>query len=303
LASVFRIGAATLLLSAATSFAAQTRAAETTTAECLSASEKSIKLRQEIRLREARQQLLVCAASQCPSEVQSECERRFVEVNSSIPTLVFEAKDSAGTDLSAVTVTMDGKPLVGRLDGTALPLDPGMHAFRFETAGHAAVEKSFLLLVGEKELREGIVFGLSTGTVPLSTAAEAPGDKGDARGVPPPAVMDRGATSSFWGPLKTMGVIVGGVGIVGIGVGTAFGLLASTDKNNANCDAQRQCVGSLSDAHTHANVSTAAFVAGGVMLATGAGLVIFGPIGSVRRMAVTPTAGTQGGGIVLGGAF
>jgi hypothetical protein len=79
--------------------------------------------------------------------------------------------------------------------------------------------------------------------------------------------------------------------------------MAATDKKNANCDAQGNCIGSLTDLHTHATVSTAAFVAGGVMLAAGVGLVIFGPKGSASRVGVTPTAGVGAGGMVLGGAF
>jgi hypothetical protein len=306
LASITRLLAIPLIASAVSLFAPVSRAADPTLADCLGASETSIKLRGAHQLREARQQLLECAALTCPLEVRSECERRLVGVNAAIPTLVFEAKDAAGNDLSAVTVSMDGKPLTDRLEGTAISLDPGTHSFHFEIVGRGVVDKSFVLHEGEKDRRERIVFG----------AAAAPGVAGAASGaqdhaVPPrvadgspPASADRGTPSSSWGPLKTVGVVVGGVGLVGIGVGAAFGLMAASDKNNANCDPSGYCTpGPLSDARSHATVSTVGFVAGGVLLAAGIGLVIFGPRERAGSVQVAPAVGTGSGGLVFGGSF
>ena len=295
LASMTRIAAIPLIVSAVTLFAPASRAADPTMADCLSASETSIKLRRDHHLREARQQLLECAALTCPVEVRSECERRVVAVNAAIPTLVFEAKDAAGNDLSAVTVTMDGKPLADRLEGTAISLDPGTHSFRFEAAGYAPSEKSFVLHEGEKDRRERIVFG-----APPAGAHAAP-PKGDGAS---PAAADRGSSSSSWGPLKTVGLVAGGAGIIGIGIGTAFGLMAASDKSNANCDANGYCAsGPLSDAHSHATVSTVGFVAGGVLLAAGVTLVIFGPRGAAGSVQVAPAVAAGSGGVVMGGSF
>jgi hypothetical protein len=50
--------------------------------------------------------------------------RRVDEINAAIPTVIFEAKDGAGGDLSAVRVTMDGEVLAERLEGTALSINP-----------------------------------------------------------------------------------------------------------------------------------------------------------------------------------
>jgi hypothetical protein len=54
---------------------------------------------------------------------------------------------------------MDGKPLVGRLDGTAVAVDPGQHAFTFEVSGQPSVTKGFVLKEGEKLRRERVVIG------------------------------------------------------------------------------------------------------------------------------------------------
>ena len=103
-------------------------------AACLDASSKGQTLRDQHKLVEARQQLRVCAAGGCPSVVQTDCAAWLADVEKAIPTVVLAAKNGAGADLFDVKVSVDGQPLASRLDGQALPLDPGPHAFRFEGA-------------------------------------------------------------------------------------------------------------------------------------------------------------------------
>src|SRR3954469_7120312 len=73
-----------------------------TVTECLAANEHSLSLREDRHLRAARDALLICAAKQWPSDVRKECIRGVDELNQSIPTLVFEARDPQGNDLAAV---------------------------------------------------------------------------------------------------------------------------------------------------------------------------------------------------------
>jgi hypothetical protein len=176
------------------------RAADPSTADCLGASESSIKLRGDHKLREARARLLVCAAASCPDDVRSECERHVTEVNASIPTLVFEAKDAGGNDLTAVKVTMDGAVLAERLEGTAISLDPGEHAFTFEVAGQPPVQKSFVLREGEKDRRERIVFGETALPVVATPAAAAPA---------PATTISPEPSGSPW---KAIGLVTAGAG-------------------------------------------------------------------------------------------
>jgi hypothetical protein len=274
------------------------RAGDPTMADCIRANEASISLRQSDQLREAREQLLVCAARTCPGQVRAECERHLVEVNASMPTIVFEAKDAAGNDLSAVRVSMDGKPLADRLEGAAIPIDPGAHSFHFESAGLPPVDRSFVLHQGEKERRERIAFAApaaAAGLVaqPVRSSTEA---------VVAPVAPE--TPSSAWSPLKTAGLVTAGAGIVGIGIGTVYGLMATSDKSKASCDANGYCdPASLSDARSHATVSTVGFVAGGVLLAAGVALVLFAPSGSEASLHVAPAVAERGGGVVVGGVF
>ena len=295
MARSIRIAAFTLIAPALALVAATSHAGDPTMADCLTANETAIKLRSEHHLREARAQLLVCAALTCPGEVRAECERRVVQVNAAIPTIVFEVKDAAGNDLSAVTVTMDGKPLAERLDGTAISLDPGEHAFHFETAGYPAIDKSFVLREGQKDRRERIAFAQGANTTATTATPSA-----ETSSSPPPETP---ATPS--NPMRTWGFVAGTAGLVGLGVGSVLGLMAMSSKSNANCDANGYCTpGPLSDARTQATGSTIAFVAGGVLLAAGVTLVLLAPKSATSaRVVVAPSVGERSGGVVVGGAF
>jgi hypothetical protein len=235
---------------------APARAAEPSTTECLAASDASLKAGNEHKLRAERQQLLICASSSCPGEIRKECARRVEEVNSSIPTLVFQAKDPTGADLSDVKVTMDGDVLADHLDGSALVVDPGQHTFTFQTPGQPTVEKQLVVREGEKERSEAIQFGTPTGD-DVNHPTETAGSGGKKT-------------------QKIIAVVVAGVGVAGLGVGGAFGIMAISKKNHAQdlCSTP-QCndaAGSQawSDAKKVGNISTVGFIAGGVLLATGA---------------------------------
>lgn len=81
-------------------------------------------------------------------------------------------------------------------------------------------------------------------------------------------------------PRRTWGYVLGGVGIVGLGLGTYFGLSARAKWTSAKeqCPLRAQCsddaVRLASDAHSRGNVATVAFVAGGAALVSGTILVL-----------------------------
>jgi hypothetical protein len=249
----------------------EARAADPGAAECLAANESSIKLRAQHELRAARSQLLVCAAASCPADIRSECARRVDELSRTLPSLVFEAKGPDGSDLAAVKVTMDGKPLVDRLDGTAVVVDPGEHKFVFETAGQRPVEKSFVVREGERGRHERVGFG-TPATHADATSATAPS-----------SVAGKMTTSG--GSQRTIGLVTAGVGVAALATGAVFGLLA----NSAKSDYENHCGGSIGapdpnfcdgtgiaghdDATKKATLSTIFFVGGGA--AAAAGLILF----------------------------
>jgi hypothetical protein len=230
-------------------------AAGPTPAECLTASEASFALGGQHKLRAARSQLLVCAASTCPADVRQECLRRIDATNAQIPTIVFAAKDVSGADLTAVRVTMDGELVADRLEGTAISVDPGEHTFTFEAPDHSVVTRKLVILEGQKDRREAIALG----TAPTSASR----DRAEAASEPPS--RERGAGM---GTQRVLALIAGGLGVVGLGIGTAFGVMALSEKTDANSVCPNQCtsqdgVNKWNDATSKGNVSTIAFVAGG----------------------------------------
>ena len=98
--------------------------------------------------------------------------------------------------------------------------------------------------------------------------------------------------------------------MVGIGVGSVFGLIAKSKNdgtaghcNGGVCDAPT--IATLSDARTDATVSTIAFAAGGVALAAGVVLYLTAPHGDpATGLVVAPGGGgTSIAGITLHGAW
>ena len=286
-------------------------AAQPTATECLDASDKWIALRNQRLFVEARAELLVCASTSCPAEVRDECAARIGEVNASIPTVVFEAKDASGGDLSAVKVTIDGKPFAEELQGASIPVDPGEHAFVFETPGLASVERKMILAEGVKDRREIVTFGSAEGAATRPVNAPSPADS---RRDLPPASGD-GKTQ------RILGFTAIGAGVVGLTVGVIFELRRSSKlsdrdaicpggdcsvKTKAEQDALTPQVNSLTDdARTASTIGTIGLVAGGLLTAGGLALVFTAPRreGSQNQVAVLPMAGPHMQGLAVTGSF
>src|SRR5580658_80361 len=173
-ASVLTSSTCAVTLAAATlGLVSRAEAASPSTAECLAAADSSIQLRDQHQLRAARTQMLVCASPSCPSAIQTECLRRVDQINAAVPTVVFEAKDPAGNDLTNIKVDIDGQPLVDRLDGSAVALDPGEHHFHFTAPGGVGADKTIVIHESEKDRHERVVIGAPLPSVVVQPAPAA----------------------------------------------------------------------------------------------------------------------------------
>ena len=135
---------------------------------CVSAAETSLTLRKQQLLLEARDKLVECAAPKCPTEVRAECERRLADLGAALPSIVLAARDEKGVDLTDVRVTLDGKPLTERLDGTTIALNPGAHTLRLEAAGRTPVTHALVVREGEKRRAVGVVLESLRTTTPAA---------------------------------------------------------------------------------------------------------------------------------------
>jgi hypothetical protein len=187
--------------------------------------------------------------------------------------------------------------------GVPIPVDAGQHTITAE----APKKKPFTITVdvgGAAAKVEAKVPKLEDApdatpppTTPVAETKPSPPP-------PPPAHEESGSSR------KTIGYIVGGVGVVGLGVGSVTGLMAISANNDSKkaCPQSGACADKTGvDANDRAKslgtVSTIGFIAGGVLLATGAALVLTAPSSTEKKVSIAPDVGSKNAGLVLVGTF
>ena len=269
---------------------------------CLDAASKGQRFRDVHQLVEAREQLRICAAARCPVVVQSDCAIWLADVEKALPGVVLTAKNRAGVDLVDVKVTIDGQPLVAKLDGQAVSINAGPHVFHFEGSDGSSVLQRVLVKEGDKSQSVAVVLGevaqhaADGGAASLAASAPMASDG--------TSMPSSSGTSSGW---KTAGWVIAVTGLAGLGAGGVFGFLAIGDKNDAHCTASGACdPGTTSGIRSAALLSDVGWIAGGTLLATGIALVWWGPTASARAASsvrVAPMVAAGGGGIRAEGVF
>jgi hypothetical protein len=196
--------------------------------------------------------------------------------------------------IAGVVVKRSGQRLEPSLYGTPLPVDPGEYRIEVSAPGYETWSTPIKVESGGASASVRVP-ALVKGSEPVATPAAAgplatgPGGSKTApvRPVPPP---DTSLTTQ-----QTLGVVVGGVGLIGVGLGSYFGIRAISK----NSEAEEQCPNpglcntdhglTLTDqAKKNASASNIAFAAGGVLVATGAVLYLTGGRGSSERVALVP---------------
>jgi hypothetical protein len=276
---------------------------ELTKQECVSANESAQDLQRLGKLREARGRLAVCVSESCPGPVREDCAARLAEVDKAMPSLVFEVRDESDRDLSAIRITMDGQPLTDKLDGAAIPVDLGEHRFVFEAQGFARESRTLVMRQGDKNRRERIVLLTAHVAPPMSTASTTP------------AVSESTAEkpAGDGSAQRLLGLALGGAGVVGVVVGSVFGLVSKSTYDNAlssQCGqavkfATNTCnatgVQDVNSAHSQATVSTVGFIAAAALLGGGAYLYFTAP--KAGDVSVGPSVGAGSAGLSVRGAW
>ncbi len=200
---------------------------------------------------------------------------------------------SASASMAGLEIKRDGTPVGRALWGTAIPVDPGPH----------------------------VIEATAPGKKPWQTTAKVEGDKANVvvsipplEDAPAEAAPIQGTVAADVAPAgngrRTLGLVLGGAGIVGLGVGTAFALSAKAKKNDSlvNCPAgpnlcNQTGVDQRNEALSAGNVATVAAGAGVVLLAAGAILFFTAPSGEKPRALVVPSVGSGTAGLSLVGSY
>lgn len=174
--------------------------------------------------------------------------------------------------IAHLTIRRDGKAIDNAAWGVAAPIDPGTHEISASAPGRVDWKKK--------------ITAVKPGS---SLDVEVP----DLEAAPASAITaPSGSDASDGSTQRTMGVVAGGVGVVGIVIGTVFGLRSSSKHDEADelcggpapIDCPQDGVDAGNAARAAGNISTVGFVLGGVGLAAGAILWFTAPS---RRDAAT----------------
>jgi hypothetical protein len=314
-----------LLLSLSAALVLPSTTAFADDAACLDAVARGQRLNATHRFVEAREWLRMCTSSACPPVVQTDCASWLAMVEKSLPTVVVLASDGAGESLVDVKVTVDGLLFTAKLDGQALPINPGSHTFHFEGPGGTTADQVVVVPEGEQNHRVAAVMKKPEAapepivtpappaptppapTAPPSTPPVTPAEQLNTSesSAPPAAPPPTGHSGRGTGLQRTLAVAAGGIGIVGLGVGAAFAFSAMSQRN----DAQSVCPGPTCPTldgsnkwHTaviSGNASTIGFLVGGVGIAAAAVLLATAPRASAPRAQV----GLGVGGVEVSGTW
>ena len=221
---------------------------------------------------------------QVANDRASALEKRLIKVRIDVP---------QAARVPSLTVYRDGAVVPDGAWGIATAVDPGSVLIEAKAPGRVPFRRSV------EAGKEGEVVVVE---VPMLEAEAAPA-------TPPPPASPPVAAREDGAGRRTIALVSGVVGLVAVVVGSVFGLRASskwTEAKNHHCDAALNCDaqgGKLAtDAKSAGNVSTMAFVAGGIGFAAGATLWLTAP-SSREQVGLAPSVSPHGATLSLRGAF
>jgi serine/threonine-protein kinase len=256
------------------------------------------------------------AASQAEAGGQTKrakaAHERITKLEPELAYLTIEVAEGTRT-LAGLRIRRDGADAGSGIIGAAVPVDPGPVKVDVSAPDH----ESFTVTVRVQPRAHQTVLIPTLAAVEPSHAADVaavapvaaparepqkPAEQPASAPKPPPEAKNEGSTQ------RIIGLSVAGLGLVGIGVGTYFGIAAAGDEKKADhecspteCPDQAE-LNHSTDAHRHATISTIAFATGGGLLAVGAVVYFTAPKKKAApSMAVTPLFAPGFAGLRVGG--
>lgn len=187
---------------------------------CLDAADQAQQLRDDGKFRSAREQMLVCVQDTCPGPVKRDCGDWLTQLDATAPSVVLTAKNGS-TDITDVSVTMDGAPLAEKLDGRPILMDLGTHTFKFVYQDQEKSE-SVVISAGQRMRNISVRFG----------SVSDPSESTPGKEMPPAQVK---------GKPPILAYVLGGVGVAAIGNFAVFGLLSNSEFSDRQKDCMPNC--------------------------------------------------------------
>jgi hypothetical protein len=225
-------------------------------------------------------------------------KKQLAELEPRMSQLVVEVPVQAR--VAGLELKLDGRTLSPAAWGSAFPIDPGDH----KVEAKAPRRRSFTATIAVKAEHDNARI-----TLPVLPEERAVDDGQRAPAQEPAA----GGASSSGSGLRTGAFIFGGVALIGIGIGSGFGVDAILKEQRARQDCENsgpcendEALRAGQQGQRSARIADIVFAAGGVSLATGVVLFLLSrstgkPTPSAAQ--IIPIAGPSGGGAVWQGAF
>lgn len=204
---------------------------------------------------------------------------------------------------AGVEVRSNGQAVDPALLGSGVPTDPGQYQIEARVPGVDPWSKTVRVPEGGGAVSVSIPLLQGSESLPSATG---PADAGRPA---QPVERDQGTSGSWQRPVA---LTAGAIGLVGIGVGTYFGLKAKSSWDDADsaCPSRTGCddaaVSKGDDAQSQATWSTIGFSVAGVGLAAAAVLWLTAPDEGAESAGHTPTGlalRVGPGSIALGGRY
>ncbi len=207
---VKKLGLGVWVATALVMSAGAAQADEASADACVESYEQAQVLRQEGDLLKARAELLTCASASCLTALQKDCVQWLSEVDSSLPTVVFEVK---GAEVGKIEARVDGEDVSeDARAGRAVRVNPGRHTLTVKTADGE-----------EKQVEVSVVEGQKNRVVTVDFS-------------PAPDPDDVSVSTSDLAAPSVLPWVFAGVGLVGLGVATFGWLSAEGQRSDLESD-------------------------------------------------------------------
>lgn len=212
----------------------------------------------------------------------------------------------AAVKYDGLSVEVDGKTWPTAALDVARVIDPGTHALRAKATGFKTHEQSITVTEGASDT---VVITLDAGADPLPAASASASSSASAAPRPTASTVP---TSPPTPPLRYVGVVTAGVGVLALAGGAITGLSASAKftKLESDCPVRSSCTvadleqrkSSIQRLDTATNIL---LIGGGILVAAGVGLTILAPSpkGNGRTVALSVLPFSSGGHVSLSGSF